>query len=151
VFSKTVRTARLLETGRTATELRIVGGTELVLGFITVLAAVLLAQGWQAARTFVAFLRIGATVFVVVSYHTTGYLLVGVLHMLLPIFVLSVLNGNDQVDEYFGVPNRHPGGRRALWGASRRVLGASAHRQQVDRLGVHPPFDGAHSGACLLG
>lgn len=94
----------IAETGRTASELRIIGVTELVIGVIVVLAAVALGSGSKGARTLVAavaVIRIVATVFVVAFAHTNGYLIAGLLHVVLPIFVLWVLYGNDKVEAYF--------------------------------------------------
>lgn len=92
------------ETGRTASEIRIMGFTELAIGVIVLITAIALSSGAKGARTLVAavaVLRIAATVFLVAFAHTSGYLLAGVLHILLPVFILWVLYGNDKVDAYF--------------------------------------------------
>lgn len=94
----------IAETGRTATELQVIGITELAIGVIAVLVALALAGGSNGARTLVAVLavlRILATVFLVAFAHTSGYLIAGVLHILLPLFILWVLYGNDKVEAYF--------------------------------------------------
>lgn len=94
----------IAETGRTATELRIMGIFELALGLVIVFAAVALSSGARGARTLVAVvavLRIAVTVFLVAFAHTQAYLLAGLLHVLLPAFILWVLYGNDKVEAYF--------------------------------------------------
>lgn len=94
----------IAEVGRTKTELLWTGVAELVLGVLIVLVAIALMNGAPGARTLVAIvmmLRIAATVFIVATNHTSAYLLVGVLHVLLPLFVLWAMYGNDRSEAYF--------------------------------------------------
>lgn len=92
------------ETGRTSTELLIMGITELVIMLLVVWAAMALARGSETARAVVAavmVIRIAATVVLVVWIHTQGYLIAGLLHVLLPFFVLYALYGNEKAHDWF--------------------------------------------------
>lgn len=94
----------IAETGRTESELLWSGATELVIGGLVVIVAIALMYGSSGARTLVGVvmvLRIAATVFIVAINHTSGYLVAGAIHVILPIFVLWALYGNDKAEEYF--------------------------------------------------
>lgn len=95
----------IAETGRTSSELLTMGIVELVIAVLVAAAALALGSGSRTARSFVAavmVIRISATVFIVALNHTTGYLLAGLVHVVLPFFVLWALYGNDQTEAYFG-------------------------------------------------
>lgn len=94
----------IAETGRTESEILTMGIVELVIGVLVVLVALALASGSSGARMLVAgvmLVRIVATVVIVAANHTTGYFLAGFLHVLLPVFIIWAMYGNDKADAFF--------------------------------------------------
>lgn len=94
----------LVDSGRTSGEILTMGIVELIMALIIVWAALGLRSRSRGARTLVATvagIRIAVTVFLVAWYHTGGYVVAGAIHVILPLFVLWALYGNDKADAYF--------------------------------------------------
>ncbi len=97
------------ETGRTSTEILIIGIAELIVMLLVVWAAMALARGSETARVVIAavmIVRISTTIVLVAWLYTQGYLLAGVVNVLVPIFVLYTLYGNERASDWFDAVER---------------------------------------------